>query len=80
MIVDVEGGEMNVLQSMDWEKTPVFTVIVEAHSKEYETNKRVFDYLTSQGFVFKERQRGNHVFVNQRYVRKNYFLESFTAI
>lgn len=74
MIVDVEGGEMRVLKSMDWD-FPVFIVIVEAHSGEVEENQRIADFMYSKGFVFKERQRGNHVFYNPNYARKNLFKE-----
>lgn len=77
MIVDVEGGELNVLRSMDWERTPVFVVIVEAHSGEHEANQKVREFLESKHFIFKERQRGNHVFVNPNYARRDLFLQSF---
>ena len=56
MIIDVEGGELSLLKSIDF-SFPIFCIIIEAHSWEQEKNKLFGDYLKENGFTFKERQR-----------------------
>lgn len=75
LVVDVEGGEFGVLRSMDWKAIPTFVVFVEAHSTEVAQNEAIAEFMLSQGFLFKERQRGNHVFYNPAYFRKDLFCE-----
>jgi FkbM family methyltransferase len=72
MIIDVEGSELTLLKSIDF-KFPIFCIIIEAHSGEQEKNKEFGDYLKENGFTFKERQRGNEVWLNHNYFRKNLF-------
>ena len=72
MIVDVEGSEINVLRTIDF-GVPIYCIIVEASSKEHEKCRVVRDFLQSKGFTFKERQRGNEVWINHRYFRKSLF-------
>lgn len=46
--LDIEGGELEVLKSIDFDKTPVKTISVENN---YYT-RDIRDYLESQGFVY----------------------------
>ncbi len=72
MIIDVEGSEMSLLESIDF-SFPIFCIIIEAHSNQPEKNKIFGDYLRSKGFIYKERQRGNEVWINYNYFRKHLF-------
>lgn len=72
MFVDVEGGELDLLKSMDF-TIPVFCIVVEAHSNQEEKNQRVRDFLLAKGFFFKQRQQGNEVWVNPNYFRRRLF-------
>lgn len=72
MIIDVEGSELLLLKSIDF-TFPIFCIIIEAHSNEQEKNKIFGEYLKENGFTFKERQRGNEVWLNHNYFRKHLF-------
>lgn len=70
--LDVEGGELEVLKSIDFD-FPIFCIIIEAHSGEKNKNKIFGNYLKEKGFTFKERQRGNEIWLNHNYFRKHLF-------
>jgi len=72
MIIDVEGSEFELLQSIDF-NFPIFCIIIEAHSTEQEKNKIFGNYLLLKGFTYKERQRGNEIWLNHNYFRKHLF-------
>ena len=72
MIIDVEGSELSLLQSIDF-TFPIFCIIIEAHSTEQEKNKIFGELLKNSGFTFKERQRGNEIWLNHSYFRKHLF-------
>jgi len=72
MIIDVEGSELSLLKSIDF-NFPIFCIIIEAHSGEQEKNKIFGDFLKKNGFTYKERQRGNEVWLNNNYFRKHLF-------
>lgn len=72
MIIDVEGSELSLLKSIDF-TFPIFCIIIEAHSGEQEKNKIFGNFLNDNGFTFKERQRGNEVWLNYNYFRKHLF-------
>jgi FkbM family methyltransferase len=72
MIIDVEGSEFELLKSIDF-SFPIFCIIIEAHSNEQEKNKIFGEYLKTNGFTYKERQRGNEIWLNHNYFRKHLF-------
>ena len=72
MIIDVEGSELSLLKSINF-SYPIFCILIEAHSNEQEKNKLFGNYLKSNGFTYKERQRGNEVWLNHNYFRKHLF-------
>jgi FkbM family methyltransferase len=72
MIIDVEGSELLLLESIDF-NFPIFCIIIEAHSNEQEKNKIFGNFLKNNGFTFKERQRGNEIWLNHNYFRKHLF-------
>ena len=72
MIIDVEGSELSLLKSIDF-NFPIYCIIIEAHSGEQEKNRIFGDYLKKNGFTYKERQRGNEIWINHNYFRKHLF-------
>jgi FkbM family methyltransferase len=72
MIIDVEGSELSLLKTIDF-NFPIFCIIIEAHSNEQEKNKLFGKYLKSNGFEYKERQRGNEIWLNHNYFRRHLF-------
>ena len=72
MFIDVEGGELGLLKSIDY-SYPIFCIFIEAHSDQPEKNEVVRNYLISKGFTFRERQEGNEVWLNHNYFRKHLF-------
>ncbi len=72
MFIDVEGGELELLKSIDF-SFPIFCFIIEAHSDQQEKNTLVRNYLLDKAFSFKERQRGNEIWINHHYFRKHLF-------
>ena len=71
--LDVEGGELEVLKSIDYEKIDIYCIMVEAHSDEQDKNQIFTEFLQEKGFTFYERQRGNNIYINKNYKRKNKF-------
>tara|TARA_R110002110_G_scaffold399842_1_gene615872 strand:- start:308 stop:1075 length:768 start_codon:yes stop_codon:yes gene_type:complete len=71
--LDVEGGELEVLKSVDYKKIDIYCIIVEAHSDEQDKNKLFTDFLHEKGFTFHERQGGNNIYINKNSERKNKF-------
>ena len=72
MVIDVEGGELEVLKSIDF-LFPIYLILIEAHSDQKEKNELVHEFLIDKKFKFIERQRGNEVWVNPNYFRRNLF-------
>ena len=72
MIIDVEGGELSLLKTIDF-AFPIGCIIIEASSAEQEKNRIFGEYLSKHGFTYKERQRGNEVWINHSYFRKGLF-------
>jgi FkbM family methyltransferase len=72
-ILDVEGAELEVLKSIDFNTFDIYCIFFEAHSNQPEKNKKVGNLLTKKGFIYKDRQRGNEVWVNGNSKRAIYF-------
>lgn len=72
MIIDVEGAELSVIESIDF-NFPIYCIFFETPSDQQEKNKKVGSYLKEKGFLYKERQRGNEVWYNPSYFRRNLF-------
>lgn len=72
-ILDVEGAELEVLKSIDFDEIDIYCIISEAHSDEIEKNNLVKSFLEDKGFHFFERQRGNNVFFRKDSNRAKHF-------
>tara|TARA_R110000803_G_scaffold53962_1_gene110534 strand:- start:719 stop:1441 length:723 start_codon:yes stop_codon:yes gene_type:complete len=68
--LDVEGGEQEVLESMNWD-IPVYIICVELDGTNLEKDSACRDILSTNGFTFIERLCSNEFWVNQQYERKD---------
>ena len=69
MSIDVEGGELSVLESMDW-SIPVYVIVIELDDHNPDKDAKCRDILRANGFTFKIRIGNNDFFVNDDYPRK----------
>ena len=67
--LDVEGGEYEVLKSMDWD-IPVYFVCIELDNTNEEKDENCRKLLKEKGFSFMQRLCSNEFWVNKDYYRK----------
>ena len=70
MSIDTEGGELGVLQSMDWD-IPTYVICIELDGKNAEKDDACRHILAQHGFTFHTRLCANEFYVNTSYFRKN---------
>lgn len=68
--LDVEGGEYEVLKSMNWE-IPIYIVCIELDGTNQEKDLKCKNILKDNGFVFLERLCSNEFWINPNYFRKD---------
>ena len=68
MSIDVEGGELDVLKSMDW-SIPVYVICIELDNHNLEKDNACRYILLENGFVPNTRLTINEFWVNERYSR-----------
>jgi len=68
--IDVEGGELLVLQSIDWDAVEVFVICVELDGTNVEKDDACRAILREQGFVFQTYVGNNDMWVNVGYSKK----------
>lgn len=70
--IDVEGSELNVLMSNDWEKYIPSIILIEDYSVRIDgvENSKIYQYLIDKGYSF-----FSHCFDTSIYVSKNFRLE-----
>jgi len=49
--IDVEGGELDVLETFDW-NIPVYILVIETDSNNIEKDNKCRDFLRRKGFIF----------------------------
>ena len=62
--LDVEGGEWNVLQTIDWDRTQFGLVLVEAPDHKQDDKERILKYLPQKGYSFKGEKNGSLWFLH----------------
>ena len=67
--LDVEGGELAVLKTMDW-SIPVYILCIELDGHNEEKDERCRELLRENGFVFEHRMCINEFWRNPTYERK----------
>lgn len=70
MTIDVEGGELVVLETFDF-RIPVYVVCIELDGHNVEKDEKCRAKLREQGFSFKKRISINEFWVNDGYFRKS---------
>lgn len=73
MTIDVEGGELMVLETMNW-NIPTYIICIECHERgeiEKIKNEKCRQLLLSKGFIFYNKFCGNEFWVNLNYPRKH---------
>ena len=78
MTIDVEGGELMALETMDW-SIPVYVIVIECHAVHEEKNEKCRNVLLSQGFVMMNHFCGNEFWVNPSYFRKELLWDPSTS-
>lgn len=80
--IDVEGGELNVLETMDW-SIPVYIITIELNEKIQESdeegkkkNQKCREILLKQGFTFVKQLDINEFWINKNYFRKDLLYDS----
>ena len=73
--IDVEGSELDVINTMDW-SIPIYLICIEMHGmksrqKEQEEIRKI---LKQQGFTFKKKIEDDEIWVNDSYFRKDKFV------
>lgn len=63
--IDVEGGELEVLKTFDW-NIYVRIILIEMDSATPEKNEVVREFLREKSFIFSEKQRGNEIWINKK--------------
>jgi FkbM family methyltransferase len=67
--IDVEGGELVILETMDW-TIPVYCIVIELDGGNIEKDEKCREILRQQGFTFISRVSINEFWINKNYFRK----------
>lgn len=68
--IDVEGGELVVLETMDW-NIPVYCVVIELDGNNKEKDEKCREILRHQGFTYVTKVSINEYWINKKYFRKD---------
>lgn len=69
--LDVEGAEMEVLQGIDWEKTLIKVLSIEA-ADDNKSNNAIRKYMISKGFMLLARLTFDDIWVNRKVFKSKY--------
>jgi FkbM family methyltransferase len=68
--IDVEGGELLVLESIDWGSVEIFVICIELDGSNSEKDAACRAILRTQGFSFQTYLGNNDIWVNLAYSKK----------
>ena len=74
--LDVEGGELNVLKTIDWDNISIYLICIELDNHNEEKNKECRQMLTDNGFIFKVKMCINEFWLNPKYFRRDLLFDS----
>ena len=74
--LDVEGGELDVLETIDWKNISIYLICIELDEHDKEKNNKCRQILTDNGFIFKIKMCINEFWINPNYFRKNILFDS----
>lgn len=75
MSIDVEGGELIVLETMDW-SIPVYIIIIELDDRNNEKDEKCRNLLKEKGFTFDRALGNNDIWINKNYFRREELYDS----
>jgi FkbM family methyltransferase len=64
-VLDVEGAELSVLESVDWSSTVFDVIVVEADGNAPTKDQAVIDMLVGLGYVYEEHRHPNDWFLHR---------------
>jgi len=68
--IDVEGGELVILETMDWD-IPVYCIVIELDGNNKEKDEKCRELLIEKGFTLISRVQINEFWINKNYFRKD---------
>jgi FkbM family methyltransferase len=68
--LDVEGGELDVLNTIDFIKTEIYIMCIELDGNDLEKDEQCRELLRNHGFTFHKKMFINEFWVNEKYSRK----------
>jgi len=73
--IDVEGSELDVIETMDW-SIPVYLICIEMHHDDHKKEDRALirKTLIDKGFTYNKKIADDEIWVNESYFRKNKFI------
>ena len=74
--LDVEGGELDVLKTIDWKNITIYLICIELDGHNKEKNNKCRKILIENGFIFKIKMCINEFWINPNYFRKNILFDS----
>lgn len=77
--IDVEGGELVVLETMNW-NIPVYIIIIELDSSNKDKDEKCRKILRDNNFDFDIAMGGNEFWVNKNYERRNKLFNPYKKI
>ena len=69
--LDVEGGELEVLKSIDWDKVSIYLFCIELDNQNPEKDEAVRQLLREKGFEYRHRIHNDEYWENPMYFRKS---------
>ena len=75
MSIDVEGGELVVLETMDW-TIPIYIIIIELDNRNEKKDNQCRDLLKEKGFTFDRILGSNDIWINKNYFRREELFDS----
>lgn len=67
--IDVEGGELMVLETMNW-NIPVYIILIELDNHNHDKDEKCREILRQNGFEFYNKMCINEFWINPKYFRK----------
>lgn len=74
--LDVEGGELDVLNTIDWSNISIYLICIELDGHNQEKDRKCRQMLIENGFRFKVKMCINEFWLNPNYYRKDILFDS----
>lgn len=74
--LDVEGSELDVLNTINWDKIKIYLICIELDGSNKEKDEKCKTILKNNGFKFKHKMCINEFWLNEDYFRKDLIYKS----